>query len=87
MPFSFPNLKENNIRHANLQNGRLWAFTGRQGSEIVAKQDLSNTDTAPQLIQELILNRKAVKKMFVSRSGEHCIMLAEHEIFYNNWAD
>ena len=25
--------------------------------------------------------------MVVSRDGEHCIMMAEHELFYNQWAD
>jgi len=25
--------------------------------------------------------------MFVSRDGNHAILLAEHELFYNNWND
>lgn len=53
---------------------------------MIAKAELKG-DRPPQLIDELLLKRKNVKKMFVDHRGHHCILLAEHEIFYNNWAD
>mmetsp|Transcript_7263 Transcript_7263/g.6393 ORF Transcript_7263/g.6393 Transcript_7263/m.6393 type:complete len:167 (+) Transcript_7263:357-857(+) len=31
------------------------------------------------------LKRKDIKKFYVDSYGIHCIMLAEHEVFYNNW--
>ena len=40
-----------------------------------------------QSIDDLLIKRKNVKKMFVSRDGNHAILLAEHELFYNNWND
>ena len=54
---------------------------------MLAKSDINNSEHVPQVIDELLIKRKNIKKMFVSRGGNHCILLAEHELFYNNWAD
>ena len=81
----FPNLREHNFKHVNLQNGKLWALTNR--NEIIAKADINNLDKQLQPIDDFMIKRKNIKKMFVNRLGNHCFMLAEHEIFYNNWSD
>lgn len=83
-PYAFPNLVDNHLKHVNLQNGKLWALTDRQ--QIVVKADRSE-GTQPPSIDEHIIKRKNIKKMFVDREGVHCIMLAEHELYYNNWQD
>jgi len=36
-------------------------------------------------VDEDILKRKPIKKMYVDPRGLHCFFLAEHEIFYNHW--
>ena len=84
-PYAFPNLADNHLKHVNLQNGKLWALTDRQ--QIVVKADRSGEGTQPPAIDEHIIKRKNIKKMFVDREGVHCIMLAEHELYYNNWSD
>ena len=86
MPFTFPNLQDSSLKHVNLQNGKLWALTRR--NEIIARADLNKLEgTQPPLIDENIIKRKNIKKMFVDREGMHCILLAEHELFYCNWED
>ena len=86
MPFTFPNLQDSSLKHVNLQNGKLWALTRR--NEIIARADLNKLEgNQPPLIDENIIKRKNIKKMFVNREGMHCILLAEHELFYCNWED
>jgi len=86
IPYSFPSLTDNNLKHVNLQNSKLWALTQRH--QIIAKADLASLDgLQPQPIDEPIIKRKNVRKMYVDREGQHCILLAEHELFYNNWGD
>lgn len=36
-------------------------------------------------VDDDILKRKNIKKIFVDSKGIHCFLLAEHEIFYNHW--
>ena len=85
-PFTFPKLTDNNLKHVNLQNGKLWALTQR--NEIIARADLNDLEgQPPPLIDENIIKRKNIKKMYVDREGQHCILLAEHELFYCNWSD
>jgi hypothetical protein len=37
-------------------------------------------------VDEDILKRKPIKKMFLDPRGLHCFFLAEHEVFYNHWS-
>lgn len=39
-----------------------------------------------QEVDDDILKRKPIKKMYVDPMGLHCFFLAEHEIFYNHWS-
>jgi hypothetical protein len=36
-------------------------------------------------VDEDIIKRKSIKKIYVDPSGLHCFLIAEHEVFYNNW--
>lgn len=63
----------------------MWALTQR--NEVIAKADMSSVDYQPPPIDDMLLKRKNIKKLFVSRNGNHCILLADHELFYNNWKD
>jgi len=86
LPFTFPKLTDNNLKHVNLQNGKLWALTQR--NEIIARADLNDLEgQPPPLIDETIIKRKNIKKMYVDGEGQHCILLAENELFYCNWND
>ena len=40
----------------------------------------------PKIVEEeIVINRKNIKKMIVSKSGQHCLLLTDHELFYNNY--
>jgi hypothetical protein len=62
----------------------LWVLSTR--NKIIVKVNLEDRNDKPAEVDEDILKRKNIKKMFVDSKGLHCFMLAEHEIFYNNWA-
>lgn len=85
MPYYFNSLREQHFKHVNMQNGKIWALTKK--NELIAKAEVNKLDYQPSPIDDLMLKRKNIKKMYVSRQGSHCILLAEHELFYNNWAD
>lgn len=36
-------------------------------------------------IDEEMLKKKNIKKMYVDKKGIHCFILAENELFYNNF--
>lgn len=71
-----------------MQNGNVWVLTKR--SHLIWKSTLDNmADDRNSRISEVdedILKRKPIKKMFVDPRGLHCFFLAEHEIFYNHWS-
>ena len=51
LPFTFPNLTDNNLKHVNLQNQKLWALTHR--NQIIAKADLANLEgRQPALVDD-----------------------------------
>jgi len=54
---------------------------------MIVKANLNDKNQSAQSIDDLMIKRKNVRKMYVSRNGNHCILLAEHEIFYNHWSD
>lgn len=69
-----------------MQNGKLWILTKR--NKIICKQPIENKNEdkppAPE-VDDDVLKRKPIKKMFVDVKGLHCFFLAEHDIYYNNW--
>ena len=84
--FIFQNVpeKENNMRHVNLQNGKLWAMTKKK--DTIARADLGKFGgRQPDLIDEQVLKKKNITKMFVDREGVHCILVSDYELFYINW--
>lgn len=54
---------------------------------IMVKADLKDLESEPRFEEDSKIKMKNIRKMFLGRSGEHCILLAEHELFYNNWYD
>ena len=46
-------------------------------------EDCQNLKT----IDETIIKRKNIRKMFVDNEGQHCILMAENELYYCNWDD
>ena len=66
-----------------MQNGKVWLLTRR--NKIIGKVNLEQKDDKPPEVDDDILKRKPIKKMFVDVKGLHCFFLAEHEIFYNHW--
>lgn len=67
-----------------MQNGKLWVLTTRHKN--IVKVNLEVRADKPAEVDEDILKRKSIKKMFVDAKGLHCFLLAEHEIFYNHWS-
>lgn len=67
-----------------MQNGKVWVLTKR--SKTIGKMNLESTDDRPPEVDDDILKRKNIKKMFLDQKGIHCFFLAEHEIFYNHWS-
>lgn len=69
-----------------MQNGRIWVLTRR--NKIIGKSNLENKEDRPPSaeVDDDILKRKPIKKMFVDHKGIHCFFLAEHDIFYNHWS-
>lgn len=71
-----------------MQNGNVWVLTKR--SHLIWKATLdSMAEGSSSRVTEVdddILKRKPIKKMFVDPRGLHCFLLAEHEIFYNHWS-
>jgi hypothetical protein len=68
---------------AAMQNGKIWVLTRR--NKTIGKLNLENRDDRQSEVDDDILKRKNIKKMFIDSKGIHCFLLAEHEIFYNNW--
>lgn len=70
-----------------MQNGNVWVLTKRSHllwkSTLEAMRDDRNTKITE--VDDDILKRKPIKKMYVDPMGLHCFLLAEHEIFYNHW--
>lgn len=58
-------------------------FTRR--NKVIGKMNIENKDDKQQEVDDDMLKRKNIKKIFVDQKGIHCFFLAEHEIFYNNW--
>mmetsp|Transcript_34579 Transcript_34579/g.52888 ORF Transcript_34579/g.52888 Transcript_34579/m.52888 type:complete len:268 (+) Transcript_34579:218-1021(+) len=90
--FKFTNLpisslpEQTPLSHVNVQNGRLWAMTAR--NEMIAKINLEDMEHGhPPLIDQQAIKRKGIRKMFVDSEGVHCLLMAENELFYCNWAD
>lgn len=54
--------------------------------KIIIKANVEDANDKSREVDEDILKRKNIKKMFIDSKGMHCFMLAEHEIFYNNWS-
>ena len=46
---------------------------------------MEQKDDKPPEVDDDILKRKPIKKMFVDNKGLHCFFLSEYEIFYNHW--
>jgi len=36
-------------------------------------------------VDQDILKRRDIKKMYLDQRGNHCFFLCEHDIFYNNY--
>lgn len=66
-----------------MQSGKLWLLTMR--NKILVKANIEDTNERTREVDDDILKRKNIKKMFVDPKGMHCFMLAEHELYYNNW--
>ena len=66
-----------------MQNGRLWVLTTRNKN--IVKINLEDREDRPFEVDDDLLKRKNIRKMYVDQKGLHCFMMAEHEIFYNNW--
>jgi len=70
-----------------MQNGNVWVLTNR--NHLIWKATLDNLASEERSrvteVDEDILKRKPIKKMFVDPRGLHCFFLAEHEIYYNHW--
>lgn len=49
------------------------------------KQNIKDISDFQREVDDDILKRKKIRKFFVDPKGLHCIMLAEHEVYYNNW--
>ena len=74
------------MKHVNVQNGKLWGMS--QKNEVIARADLLNLELAqPPIIDENIIKRKNIRKLYVDKDGVHCILMSEHELFYCNWND
>ena len=84
--FAFQDLTDKNLKLVNLQNGRLWALTQ---NEVIARADLADAggEEPPPIEDSGIIERKNIKKMCVDKEGQHCVLLADHELFYCNWGD
>lgn len=66
-----------------MQSGKLWMLTMR--NKMIVKINIEDEKDRPKEVDDDILKRKNIKKMFVDPKGLHCLMLAEHEIYYNHW--
>jgi hypothetical protein len=73
-----------------MQNGNVWILTKRSHliwkAQLDALQDRRGGASRVSEVDEDILKRKPIKKMYVDPRGIHCFFLAEHEIYYNNWS-
>ena len=70
-----------------MQNGNVWVLTRRSHLFWKATLDSMGDDRAPRVseVDDDILKRKAVKKMYVDPRGLHCFFIADHEVYYNHW--
>jgi hypothetical protein len=66
-----------------MQSGKLWILSKR--SRNLVKTNLEDRNEKLLEVDDDQLKRKDLKKLFVDSKGLHCFLLAEHEIFYNNW--
>ena len=55
-------------------------------NKIIFKANIDDRADRPVEVDDDLLKRKNIKKMFVDSKGLHCFMLAEHEIYYNHWS-
>ena len=67
-----------------MQNGKIWLLTMR--NKVILKANIEDPTERVREVDEDILKRKAIKKMYIDQKGLHCFMLAEHEIYYNQWS-
>eukprot|EP00351_Strombidinopsis_sp_SopsisLIS2011_P003625 CAMPEP_0116872960 /NCGR_PEP_ID=MMETSP0463-20121206/3906_1 /TAXON_ID=181622 /ORGANISM="Strombidinopsis sp, Strain SopsisLIS2011" /LENGTH=189 /DNA_ID=CAMNT_0004514095 /DNA_START=90 /DNA_END=659 /DNA_ORIENTATION=+ len=70
------------FQQSALQSGHLWIFTQR--NKLLIKSNIED-ESGPYVVDNHMLKRQTVKKMYVDRKGMHCFLLADHEIYYNNW--
>ena len=71
-----------------LQNRRLWILTQKQ--KLLVKHEIdwagkSKNMAKPYVDDQFFLRRAKIKKMVVDDSGEHCLLLSDSQLFYNNW--
>ena len=66
----------------------MWVLTRRNHLIWKATIDTVGDERSAKIseVDEDILKRKPIKKMYVDPRGLHCFFLAEHEIFYNHWS-
>lgn len=72
-----------------MQNGNVWVLTRRNHLIWKCTLDAMQEDRSASRVVEVdedILKRKPIKKMYVDPRGLHCFFLAEHEVFYNHWS-
>ena len=69
------------IQLSAMQSGKVWILTRR--NKVVGKLNLENKDDRPTEVDDDLLKRKNIKKIFLDKKGIHCFFMAEHEIFYN----
>ena len=73
------------IQLSAMQSGKVWILTRR--NKVVGKLNLENKDDRPPEVDDDLLKRKNIKKIFLDKKGIHCFFMAEHEIFYNQWGN
>jgi hypothetical protein len=82
-------MTENLIEFSQMQNGNVWILTKRSHliwkAQLNAITERSGGSKRISEVDEDILKRKPIKKMYVDPRGLHCFFLAYHEIYYNNW--
>lgn len=66
-----------------MQNGKIWLLT--MMNKVIIKANLEDPSDRTREVDQDILKRKNIKKMYLGPKGLHCFLLAEHEIYYNHW--
>ena len=54
-------------------------------NKLIVKANLEDPSEKMREVDDDLLKRKNIKKMYVDPKGIHCFMLAEHDIYYNHW--